>query len=274
LKEENSNSNQDRFIGLKRHTHTERAKLLKQVIVPMLKKELNKNLIAIAADGSFSRREDRDYSDLELMIFVKNRKHLPHGFSKIYNGMLVEGLFVTEKDYHAMINEPNRDWYIAGSDKLLAITNPQFISKVQKYRTKHLARKCDEVAFHMLNEIQETFGKLFNAIDTDNRENLFPILSDVVMGVLRFTALVNRKPYTSLNSMIKEARTLKKKPRGFDTFLDLVTRGEYDDMKRLREYSEELFSGIEEFITSRYGKNFYDDDLSTVKRTHKTKRRR
>ena len=247
---------------------------MKQVIVPMLKKELNKNLIAIAADGSFGRHEDRDYSDLELMIFVKDRKHLPHGFSKIYNGMLVEGLFVTEKDYHATINEPNRGWYIAGSDKLLAITNPHFISKVQKYRTKHLARKCDEVAFHMLNEIQETFGKLFNAIDTGNRENLFPILSDVVMGVLRFIALVNHKPYTSLNSMISEAKRMKKKPHGFDRFIDLVTCGAYRNIEKLQKCARVLFSGIEELFKLKYGKNFYDDDLSTIKKVHKTKTRR
>ena len=274
MKEENINSNQDRFIGLKRHTHTERAELLKTVIVPMLHRELGKNLIAIAADGSFARHEDRDYSDLELMIFVQDRKHLPPGFSKIYAGMLIEGLFVTEKDYHKMVHEPNKDWYIAGSDTLMAVTNPRFVNKITKYRTKNLAQKCDKVALDMFNEIQETFGKLFNAIDADNQENLYPILSDVVTGVLKFLALTNRRPYKSLNSMIKEARTLKKKPRGFDAFLDLITRGEYNDVKRLREYSRELFSGIEELITSRHGKNFYDDDLSTVKRTHNTKRRR
>ena len=76
---------------MKRHTHAERDEILRTVIVPMLQKELGKNLIAIAADGSFARNEDRDYSDLELLVFVKNSKHLPNGFSKVHNGLLIEG---------------------------------------------------------------------------------------------------------------------------------------------------------------------------------------
>jgi hypothetical protein len=274
LKKETRDTKKRKFIGLRRHTHTERAELLKAVVVPMLRRELGKNLIAIAADGSFARYEDRSYSDLELMIFVKSSKDLPVGFSKIHDGLLVEGLFVTEEEYHRMVHEPNRDWYIAGSDKLMAITNPRFVHKLETYRVKNLAQKCDEVASGMLNEIQEAFGKLQNAIDTTNQENLYLILSDAVMAVLRLLAFINRKPYKSLNSMISEARELAKKPRGFDDLMDLLMRGEYNDMKRLRECSQELFSGIEELFKSKYGSNFYDADLSTINRTSKTRTRR
>jgi hypothetical protein len=252
---------------LKRHTHSERAELLRTMIVPMLRKELGKNLIAIAADGSFARHEDKAYSDLELMIFVKNSKHLPNGFSKIHDGMLIEGLFVTEKEYYDTIYEPNKEWYIAGSDKLMAITNPRFIKKLQKYQIQDIPQKCDRIALNMLNEIQETFGKLFNAIDENNQENLFPILSDALMAVLRLLAFTNRKPYVSLNSMVSQAKSFKIRPRGFSRFLNLVTRGRYGDKKKLREYSEKLFAGIEELYKSKFGPNIYDDDLSTIKRT-------
>jgi len=232
----------------------------------MLRRELGNNLIAITADGSYARNADRTYSDLELMIFVRKNSHLPRGFSKIYDGMLVEGLFVTERGYHDMVHEPNENWYIAGSDKLIPITNYKFIRKLQKYRTKDLAQKCDRVALDMLNEIQETFGKLFNAVDSRNRVNLFPILSDVVMIVCKLLALVNRKPYTSLNSMVSEAKRFKVKPEGFDEFFDIVTLGKYHNLTILEKRARELFTGIESIFSKKFKGNIYDDDLSTIKR--------
>ncbi len=238
----------------------------------MLQKELGRNLVAIAADGSYARNEDGSYSDLEFMVFVKSNKGLPFGFSKIFDGMLVEGLFVTEQQYHKMVHEPNKDWYIAGSDRLMAIKNPRFIQKLEAYRTKNLPQKCDRLAVDMFNEVQETFGKLLNAIEKGNHENLYPILSDAVMSTLRLMAFINRKPYKSLNSMISEAKRLEKKPKGFDELIGLLQRGAYTDLRKLSKYSKKLFGGIEELMKSKYGDNFYDSDLSMIKQKIKTRR--
>ena len=257
----------NKLIGLKEHTHIQRCRLLKDTIVPMLRKELGRNLVAIAADGSYARHGDSGYSDLELMIFVKDKSHLPFGFSKIRDGMLIEGLFVTAEDYHKMIHEPNKEWYIAGSDTLLAITNPTFIRKLKKYRVKHLARKCDRIALDMLGEIQESFGKLLNSIDKKNHENLFIVLCDAVMGVLKLLAYINRKPYKSLNSIITEARSFKNKPEGLDKFLDLVVQGKYHNLTALRKSARQLYLGIEDYFIKKSKSDIYDSDLSTIRRT-------
>jgi predicted nucleotidyltransferase len=253
-------------IGLKKHTHAERTEILRKIIAPMLRRELGKKLIAIAADGSYARHEDQSYSDLELMIIVKRNSHLPRGFAKIHDGLLVEGLFVTEQEYHKMINEPNKDWYIAGSDKLIPITNRRFIAKLQKYRTKNFGQKCDRFAIDMLNEIQEAFGKLFNTIEAKNRANLFPILADAVMAVFRLMAFINRKSYTSLNSMVSEAKIYETKPDGFTEFMKIVGRGDYNNLRKLEECAWRLFTGIERIFNERYPDDIYDDDISTIQR--------
>jgi predicted nucleotidyltransferase len=257
----------DTFVGLKKHTHAERSRLIENSIVPMLREELGKNLIAIAADGSYARHEDHEYSDLELMIFVRDNSNLSRGFSKIHDGMLIEGLFVTVEEYHKMINEPNKEWYIAGSDILLPITNHAFVKQLKKYRVKRLNQKCDRVALDMFNEIQESFGKLLNTINQKNRDNLFPVLADAVMCVLRLLAYTNRRPYKSLNSIMTEARTLKQKPKGFDEFLNLVTQGKYGDLKVLKKSVRQLYLGIEHYFMKKNSGNIYDGDLSTIKRT-------
>ena len=260
------------LIGLKKHTHAQRTRLLRNTIVPMLREELGKNLVAIAADGSYARHEDNGYSDLELMIFVKDNSKLPRGFSKIHDGMLIEGLFVTAEEYHKMIHEPNKEWYIAGSDKLLSITNHTVIRQLKNYRVKYLAKKCDRIAFDMLNEAQESFGKLLNCIERKNRENLFPMLSDAVMCVLKLLAYINRRPYKSLNSIMTEAKTLKRKPEGLDEFLNLVRHGKYHNLAALRKRTRQLYLGIEDYFIKKYRGNIYDGDQSII--NTKIKRRR
>ena len=123
-------------------------------------------------------------------------------------------------------------------------------------------------------ELQESFGKLFTAIDTDNRENLFPILSDAVMVVLKILAYINRTPYTSLNSFMSEARKFKRKPRGLDEFLRFIIEGNYNNVKKLEKYAKNLYTAIEVYFKNRFDTKIYDDDLSTIYRKQKTTKRR
>ncbi len=238
----------------------------------MLQRELGSNLVAIAADGSYARCEDQGFSDLELMIFVKDSTHLPRGFQKIYDGMLIEGLFITEDQYHKQIHEPNREWFIAGSDTLSAVTNPTFIRRMQQYKVTNLTQKCDRLARDLMYEIQESFGKLFNAIDHDNHHNLFPILSETVMNTLKILAYINRKPYTTMNSFMTEAKSFEKKPTGFDELTRLVIQGKYQDLAALKRCATEVFVGIEDLLTPGRQYDLYDDDLSTIHRKPKKRR--
>lgn len=259
-----SKTKEFQFIGLRKYNHAQRTVIINKLIVPLLKKDLGKNLIAIAADGSYARNEDTNYSDIELMIFVKDKKNLAHGFGKILDGILIEGLFITESEYYKNTLEPNEDWYISGSDILKAITNSGFIKKVQRYRVKHLSEKCFEAAKDVLFEIQESFGKLFTVIKKNNRENLFPVLADVVNQVLKLMAFINKTPYKTLSTFVTQAKGFKIKPRGFDEFIEIIIDGRYIDLQTLEERAKILFCGIEEFFTRKIGKNIYDTDLSTI----------
>ena len=252
------------FIGLKKYTHRERSSVIKKLVVPILKKELGRNLIAIAACGSYARNEDSDFSDIELMIFVKNKKNLPFGFGKILDGVLIEGCFVTEEDYYKNTLDVNKYWFISGSDRLKAITNPAFIKKVQRYKVKNLSKKCFEHSKELLFEIQESFGKLFTAIKKKNKENIFLILAEVVMQVLKLMAFINETPYKTMGSFVTQAKNFKIKPKGFDGFIEIIINGKFVNLAILEKRSKILFAGIEEFFRSKIGENIYDSDLSTI----------
>lgn len=249
---------------MQKYTHKQRTDILDSLIIPQLKRELGDNLVAIAADGSYARNEDTDYSDIELMVFVKDKTDLPRGFGKIYKGILVEGLFVTEDEYYKTVLEPNPDWFLSGSDTLKPLTNARFIEKVQRYRVEDLARKCLACAQDVLFEIQESFGKLFTAIQQKNTENLLPVLADAVMHLLKLLAFMNKKPYTTLGSFITQARGFATKPNGFDEFIDIIVNAGYLDLALLEKRTQELFTGIEKYYHEKLGDSMYDDNLSQL----------
>ena len=70
-------------------------------MAPLVKKRFGENLIALAACGSYARNEDCDYSDLELVAFVKKmpRGKKVGGFAKLYDGMLIELTWSTRETY-------------------------------------------------------------------------------------------------------------------------------------------------------------------------------
>ena len=63
-------------------------------MVPLIKHKFGKNLLAVAARGSFARNTDQPYSDLELFAFLKemprDQKKLPYAkMHKIRNALLM-----------------------------------------------------------------------------------------------------------------------------------------------------------------------------------------
>lgn len=151
--------------GLKKYSHKERETIIKEM-VPLIKKKFKDNLVALAARASYARNEDCDYSDLELIAFVREmpRNKKIGGMSKIRDGLLVELDWMTKETYLEKVREVTGEWFIAGSDILFPIINKKFITQLNNYKVESLKEKCLNQAANFLNEIQESTGKVLNAI--------------------------------------------------------------------------------------------------------------
>ena len=117
--------------GLKKYTHQDRQRIVEEIL-PQIREKFGDNLIALAAQGSFARNEDFDYSDLELIAFVKK---MPEdrwgGIGKIVDGLLIELIWTTRENYIALTLDVTKDWYISASDKLQPIINAEFINELK-----------------------------------------------------------------------------------------------------------------------------------------------
>jgi len=251
------------LAGLKRHTHEERQEILDE-LVPVIENLLGDNLIAIASQASFARGDDTDFSDLELVAFVREEpKELKEAFSRIIDGMLVECIITTGEKYLEEVLDITGMWYIAGSDTLAPVTNPDFIERLKDFNIENANRKFRNISRAKMHNLQECFGKLFTAIEQENRESLFMIFFDAVNALFQVMSYINRKPYTTLARFTQEARSFSIKPDGFDEFLQIAIDGKYQDLERLKKVSVRVFRGLEEYFMEKYGE-IYNSDLATI----------
>lgn len=245
--------------GLKKYSHEERQKIVEKIL-PQIREKFGDNLIALAAQGSFARGEDFDYSDLELIAFVKEMPKGKHGIGKIVDGLLIELIWTTREKYFAETLELNDMWYLSASDKLQPIINAEFIEDVKSYRVENLKEKCLAEAKRHWHEVQEATAKTLNAISSENREGLPLVLFDMVRHFLISLSLLNQTPYTTFSKFISEVRAFSIKPPEFDALLDLIVKGEYRDLQFLEEKIENVFSQFEA-IFEDLGVELYDDEI-------------
>ncbi len=246
--------------GLKKHTHQDRQHIVVEIL-PQIREKFGDNLIALAAQGSFARGEDSDYSDLELIAFVKKMPEGWHGVGKIRDGLLVELVWTTREKYIAETLEVTEEWYLSASDRLLPIINAEFINELSAYRAENLKEKCLAEAARHWHEVQESTSKVLNAIKAENRDGLPLVLFDMMRHFLISLSLLNQTPYTTFARFVSEARTFAIKPPEFDYLLKLIVEGAYQDLQKLENLVVSVFSQFEE-IFEDLGIELYDENIN------------
>jgi hypothetical protein len=232
--------------GLKKRSHQDREKVIRE-LVPLLEKKFGDNLIALAADASYARGEDFDYSDLELFAFLKEMPEgkTLEGMSRIRDGMLVELVWTTREWYLAKVKEVTEEWYIAGSDTLLPVINGEFVAELNRYKVDSLKEKCLKEAVRFWPKVQESTAKVLNAVIQENRDGLPMLLFYLLEHMLAELSFLNQTPYVTMSKFIAQVRSFPVKPPRFDELLDLVVSGGYTDLPLLKELAEDVFEGFE-----------------------------
>jgi len=250
--------------GLKKYSHKDRGKVIKEM-VPLIKKKFGKNLVALAAQASYARYEDFDYSDLELIAFVekmpKNKKW--GGMGKIRDGLLVELVWTTKENY-LKERDVTKDWYIAGSDVLLPLINDKFINDLKKYKVENLKKKCLNRAADRWHEAQESTAKVLNAINKKNKEGMPLLAIDMFFRMLVVLSFLNQIPYVTHSKFVSQAKKFKIKPKSFNELIEIMVHGKYQDLARLKKVATKVFSEFEK-IFENLGFDLYYDNVDPNK---------
>jgi hypothetical protein len=247
---------------LEKHTHEQREEIANQIL-PKLKDKFGDNLVAFAAQASHARGEDFGYSDLELIAFLREMPSEKKwgAMVRVYDGLLIELVWTTRETYIKEVKDITKDWFLAGSDTLVPFMNEDFVRELSGYVPDNLEEKClGFAADRFKSEVQESFGKVLNAIDAENREGLPLLLNDAVFHALVTLSFLNCTPYVTFARMVETARTFETKPARLDELLDVIVEGKYTDLASMRSVLAEVFTEFEEMFEER-GLDLLDNNI-------------
>ena len=247
--------------GLKPYTHQERQAIVSH-LVPLWQHKFGENLVAVAATASFARGDDRAYSDLEFVVFLKELPplHEDQYLQRIVDGLLIEAVYVTEEAYLREYTTLSPDWYVSSSAILVGVYNSTFVERLmQQVQEIHYPREQFVArAAKRWYEVQESFGKVLSAVDQNNREGVSLLVFDATLHVFVTLSFLNQQSFTTFATFVAQARAFRSKPARFDELLDLLIEGQYGDLQRLQAVMLAVFEGVEQMFQEA-GWQLYDD---------------
>ncbi|HEX6039120.1 hypothetical protein [Longimicrobium sp.] len=249
--------------GLRPHTHAERMAAA-HGLVPLLRDRFGDGLRAVALSGSLARGEDRAFSDVEMVVFLRDPPAPGEDayLQRVVDAMLVEAEYLTEEAYVARRAAVGPDWYLAASDHLLALYGADVVERImERVRALRPAREAFlRRAARRFLEVQESFGKVLGAIGAGDREAVGLLLWDGVHHLLVTLSFLNEQPFTTFARFIPEARSFARAPPGLNALLDRVAEGRFNETDGLRDLLMTVFAGMEAMFGAE-GVALYDASL-------------
>jgi kanamycin nucleotidyltransferase len=237
--------------GLKQHTHEDRRRVVDE-LVPLIRAKFGEDLLAIGASGSFARREDGPYSDLELVALVAR---MPPdrpwaGMGRIRDGLLIELEWMTPETWLSRTREVGEHWHIAASDRLAAIVNPELIGRLNAWRPDDEVGKCLRRAAARWNEVCEATAKVLNAARRDDPRAMALVAWDMLHHMLIEVALLNATPFTTLSRYAEEALAMPVRPQGLEELIERASRGRWTEAD-FASCVEGVFVSLESLLRAR-----------------------
>lgn len=249
--------------GIKAHSHEQRSEILDRVAL-LMQKRFEDNLVAIAAEGSFARGEDKDFSDLEITVFLRRTpQNADWNIHKILDGLLLVIVFETKESFIEKYIENFEVWYACGSGDMLPLLNDKFVNEINALVPGNVEQKCKEQIQRRWPVFQEITAKLLNTIKVKDGEALSLIFPMMFKELLVLLSFANQTPYVTLGSYISQAKSFTFKPKGFDSLVLLATQGKYQDFLTLERVIIEVFSNLESYL-KRKSLKLYIDSLDEL----------
>jgi kanamycin nucleotidyltransferase len=232
--------------GLRHHSHEERSRIV-DALVPLVKRHMGKNLLALAATGSFARGTDGGYSDVELIGIVRKPVGDRASVKFIYDGMLIDMWFLTVREYlddHRLKVRPT--WPYTVSSVLVPLYNDPLINEI--HRTGYNTSIEDRIAAlrKIWPEFQESSAKVLTAVERGQGiviSHLFWQMAEKMCAIL---SLLNGKPFSTRAAVFTEVRDFDRLPKDFRTLLtSRVTESGAEEIART---TIALFEGLERLL--------------------------
>src|SRR5437879_7615235 len=238
-------------MQLKKHTHEERLELSRQLSKQIVDTYGDK-IVAVLVSGSTAKKLDRPYSDLEMIVMVRDGVEIPIA-QYIHDGMSIQIDYVEGSSFLKDARRITFNWALAWD---------QFRNRIVLYDSTGWVLKLDKVASETETaDTRKTIGQLMAALyegleviknaerehdDIGIRTAGFYLASDAARLVL----LMNKRYVLTSSWFWKETKDSVVKPKGFWTREEKLAGFVRASLEEIVESAESLCDDMLKIVQS------------------------
>ena len=235
--------------------HEERISLAKRVTDYLL--DRHKDVVAVCIQGSTAHNEDREYSDLEMVVITKGESDTDF-YQLVYEGIVVEIEFISEKDVRRIAASADRNWPFSADGWINCLSmhdEKQLLPEVAVLTANPAEKNIETSMRRAMTEMCEDLGKIRNFASA-KEHNMVRFMSPfIAYNAARFLSLLNRQYYNGTRNLLTKPKEFEKLPEHFwDDYPALLTVSL--DAEELIKRSERLYKNCYD-LWRKQGHDFF-----------------
>lgn len=238
--------------ALRRFTHEERLSTGRQISKCVLDK-YGDNVLAVFVSGSTAKQLDRPYSDLEMIVVVRDGATIPSKYY-VHRGLVVEVDYRQESDFLTAARVLTRNWPMEADqyrNRIVLFERENWTTRLNQAVADNESADASEVLRLAAVELTEDLCVLLNARITGDVVGIRSRGRDIAGDAARLVVLLNRRYVTTTSWYWKQAFECPWKPKDFEKLVRVSAGFTPATPEEVAEAAERLYSEVIEVARLR-----------------------
>jgi len=246
---------------LRKFTHEGRLRIAHQISDRIVEKYGN-DILAAYVCGSTSKKLDRPFSDLELIVVVRDGIEVPMKYY-LSNGLIIQIDYLQSSSFLRAAERFTDNWHMEGDqyrNRIELFERGRWFSSLDKAVSKNEKADPREVIRKAFLMMTESRAVLKNAVLANDKIGILSSSRVFAEDAARIIFLVNRTYVTTTSWFWKMAFEAARKPKDFRVLIEKICGFTPGTIREVVKASEKLYGEICKFVGAK-GVKIERDDL-------------
>jgi len=220
------------------------------------------DVMAVYVYGSTSKKLDRPYSDLEMIVVVRDRAEIPMK-SYLHQGLIINIEYLRSSNVLEAAEQFTKNWHWEADqyrNRIALYERDGWFTKLDEAVEKNNKTSSAEAIRKSFMMMTESIASMRNATLTKNKIGVLSSGRTLAEDAARIVFLLNRRYVTMTSRFWKILFDLRNKPKDFKELVEKMCGFVPTTPEEVVASSERLYNEMSELVT-HHGIKIESDDL-------------
>ena len=235
---------------LRKFDHQQRLKIAHRIADRVVKKYGN-NVLAVYVCGSTSKKLDRPFSDLELIVVVRDRAEIPMKYY-VHRGLIIHIQYPKSSYTLDDAQQFSDSWHWVADqyrNRIDLYERDSWLRRLNEAVAKSDRRDSHDAIRKSFMMMTESIAVLRNDILTDDKVGVLMRGRVLAEDAAKILLLINRRYVTTTSWFWKIVLDLPNKPKGFKTLVEKMSGFVPTTVEEVAASSERMYKEMSQLVT-------------------------